>query len=114
MLADVTPDEKALVLAEFAEQGSRADASMIICGHHRCAQEWGEFSSPDMQVRHYVSVLADAMGLARPDRYHRCWSLPSIKDIVDETASNWRSWDLSRDEAATLAAQIFPAHSHSS
>ena len=110
VLHDVSPEGRARVLAEWAEQGSRADASMIVCGHHRCAQEWGKFSSVGMEVRHYMSVLADAMGLARPDRYHMCWSLPTIDAIIDETEPAWRSWDMSRDEAASLAVQIFPTH----
>ena len=113
ILSDISPQERDQVLGEFAEQGARADASVIVCAHHRCAQEWGKFSSDAMAIRHYVSVLADAMGLARPDRYHTCWALPSIDDIVDETARAWRSWDLGRDEATLLAAQIFPAHPRS-
>lgn len=113
ILSDLTPEENAQVLAEFAEQGSQADADLIVCAHHRCAQEWGKFSSDGMEIRHYISVLADAMGLARPDRYHTCWSLPSVDDIVDETAPAWRSWDLSRDEAASLATEIFPSHARS-
>lgn len=110
ILAGLSPEERGQVLAEFAEQGSRLDADLIVCAHHRCAQEWGKFSSDGMEIRHYASVLADAMGLARPDRYHTCWSLPSVEDIVDETAPAWRSWDLSRDEATALAAGIYPSH----
>jgi hypothetical protein len=36
--------------------------------------------------------------------------LPSVEDIVDETAPAWRSWDLNRDEATALAAEIYPSH----
>lgn len=110
ILSDLTADERAQVLAEFAEQGARTDADLVVCAHHQCALEWGKFSSDGMEIRHYISVLADAMGLARPDRYHTCWALPSIEDIIEETAPAWRSWDLDRDEATAMAAQIYPAH----
>jgi hypothetical protein len=113
VLSDITPEERNRVLAEFAAQGERADADLIVCAHHRCAQEWGKFSTDAMEVRHYMSVLADAMGLARPDRYHACWALPSIEDIVDHTEPAWRSWDLGRVEATALAAQVFPVHPRS-
>lgn len=110
ILSDLSPEQHAQVLAEFAGQAARAGADTIVCAHHRCAQEWGKFGRPGLPVRHYVSVLADAMGLARPDRYHTCWALPSVEDIVDETAPAWRSWDLSRGDAVSLAADLFPSH----
>jgi hypothetical protein len=53
------------------------------------------------------------MGLARPNRFHTCWALPSVADILEETAPAWRSWDLSRDEAESLVTQIFPSHARS-
>ena len=110
VLSDLTLEQHAQVLAELAEQGSRADADLIVCAHHRCALDWGKLSTGRIQVRHYISVLANAMGLERPDRFHACWSLPSIEDIVRETEPAWRSWDLSRGEAAMLASNVFPEH----
>jgi heterodisulfide reductase subunit D len=113
VLHDLSATDHARVLAELTEQGGRADADLIVCAHHRCAEEWGKFSSDAVEIKHYISVLADAMGLARPNRFHTCWALPSVADIVDETAPAWRSWDLSRDEAESLVTQIFPSHARS-
>jgi hypothetical protein len=110
VLSDLSADQHQQVLADLAEQGGRAGADIIVCAHHRCAQEWGKFSSPSMEVRHYVSVLAGAMGLARPDRYHACWALPSIEDIVRETEPAWQSWGLGRTDATSLAKEVFPEH----
>ena len=98
------------VKTELAAEAERMGAGQIVCVHHACSREWGKFASAGLPVRHYISVLAEAMGLARPNRYHTCWALPTLDDIVDETRPAWQSWDLSRQEAGVLAAEIFPAH----
>jgi hypothetical protein len=107
---DLSPAQSETLRSELADQGDRTGASELVCVHHACFRHWGKFASDRLPVRHYISVLADAMGLARPNRYHTCWSLPTIDDIVDETRPAWESWDLTREDAFSLAAEIFPAH----
>jgi hypothetical protein len=111
MLDTATLVERAQVGVELAGQAARAGADAIVCAHHRCYEEWGKFGTTELPVRHYASVLAEAMGLARPSRFHACWSLPSIAAIVDETRPAWQSWGLARKDATALAAVIFPTHS---
>jgi heterodisulfide reductase subunit D len=99
------------VTAELAGQAEQAGANAIVCAHHRCYEEWGKYGTDGLPVRHYVSMLAEAMGLARSSRFHTCWSLPSIAAIVDETRPAWQSWGLARDEATALATEVFWTHS---
>jgi hypothetical protein len=105
-----SPAQLEEVKAKLADEADRMGAAQIVCVHHACSREWGKFTSDRLPVRHYISVLAEAMGLARPNRYHTCWALPTLDDILDETRPAWQSWDLSRQEAAGLAAEVFPSH----
>jgi hypothetical protein len=107
---NASPAQLAAVKTELADEAERRGAQQIVCVHHACSREWGKFASERLPIRHYISVLAEAMGLARPNRYHKCWALPTLDDIVEETRPAWQSWDLSREEAAALAADIFPSH----
>ena len=113
ILAALSPQERQGVSDELAAQAARAGADVIVCAHHRCYQEWAKFATESLPVRHYISVLADALGLAQPSRYHQCWALPSTDDIVEATAPQWQSWDLSRDEASLIAQEVFPKHPRS-
>jgi hypothetical protein len=110
LLDNLSPAQRESVRTELADQAARAGANELVFVHHQCFREWGKFASDRLTVRHYISVLADAMGLARPNRYHTCWSLPTIEDIVDETTPAWQSWDLTRTDAISLATEIFPSH----
>jgi hypothetical protein len=110
VLSDLSPEQLEQVRTELADQADRTGASLLACAHHQCFREWGKFAGDRLPVRHYISVLADAMGLARPNRYHTCWALPTVDDIVEETAPAWRSWGMTRAEAVTAAGQIFPSH----
>jgi hypothetical protein len=110
LLDNLSPTQRESARSELAGQADRAGASQLVCVHHACSREWGKFASDRLPVRHYISVLADAMGLARPNRYHTCWELPTIEDIVDETTPAWQSWDLTRTDATSLATEIFPSH----
>jgi hypothetical protein len=105
-----SPAQLETIKTELADHAERRAAAQVVCVHHACFREWGKFATERLPVRHYISVLAEAMGVARPNRYHACWALPTLDDIVDETRPAWESWDLSRQEAAALAADIFPAH----
>ncbi len=113
LLAALSAQERQGVLDELVAQADRAGADLIVCAHHRCYQEWGKFASERLPVHHYISVLADALGLAQPSRFHQCYALPSTDDIVEATAPQWRSWDLNRDEAVVIAQEIFPKHPRS-
>jgi hypothetical protein len=110
LFENASPAQLAGVKAELTDEAERRGARQIVCVHHACSREWGKFASDQLPIRHYISVLAEAMGLARPNRYHTCWALPTLNDIVDETRPAWQSWDLSRQEATALAADIFPSH----
>jgi hypothetical protein len=113
ILRDLSPGQREQISAELAGQAERAGADVLVCAHHQCFREWGKFASGRLPVRHYMSLLAGAMGLARPDRYHMCWALPALDDIVDQTREAWRSWGMSREGAVCAARQIFPSHRRS-
>ncbi len=91
-------------LAElFAERGADTMAAM----HHTGQQWWSRFSSDRLAVRHPISILADALGCAHPDRYQAACRLGDPEAVLEQTRPNWRSWGLEEERARRLAQGLF-------
>jgi hypothetical protein len=97
-----------VLLAElFAARG----ADTMSAAHHTGQQWWLRFSSDRLTVRHPISLLADALGVASPDRYQAACKLGDPEAIVEQTRPMWTSWGLSEERARTLSQAIFdPAY----
>jgi hypothetical protein len=101
-------ERRRTVLAElFAARG----ADTMSAAHHTGQQWWSRFSSDRLRARHPISLLADALGVANPDRYQAACRLGDPEAILEQTRPMWTSWSLSEERARTLSRAIFdPAY----
>jgi transcriptional regulator with XRE-family HTH domain len=101
-------ERRRMVLAElFAARG----ADTMSATHHTGQQWWSRFSSERLTVRHPISLLADALSVASPDRYQAACRLGDPEAILEQTRPMWTSWGMSEERARTLSRAIFdPAY----
>ena len=92
---------------ELAAAIQTAGADRLVCVHHQCFREWGKLASDGVPVQHYISVLAEALDVAQPDRYHAYWEQRDPDAAVEQARGEWSSWGLSEDQARTIARRIF-------
>jgi hypothetical protein len=70
---------------------------------------WSRYASDRMKVRHCVSLLAEALGVAHPDRAQAAAHIGDPVEVVRQTRPIWESWDLTEAEALELASNsIYP------
>lgn len=102
-------DERALALAraELAARARETGADRIVTEHHQCLREWGKLATDALPVQHYISVLAEALGVSQPDRFHEHWNDAS-DDVVATARPQWSSWGMSEEEATEIAARLYP------
>lgn len=66
-----------------------------------------EFAAVAGQKKHYISVLADALGVSKPDRFSEYWRLGDPAKVMEASRPNWSSWGITEDEALRLAHKYF-------
>jgi Fe-S oxidoreductase/DNA-binding XRE family transcriptional regulator len=93
-------------LAEIAESWG---ADTISTQHQTCLQMWEPFSSERVQVRHVMSLLAEALGVGHPDRYLAASRLGDIEAIVEQTRPIWTAWGMSEQLAYEKTVRMFDA-----
>jgi hypothetical protein len=109
ILDELDPAEMAAVRGELAAATRAAGARMIVTSHQACDREWGKYAGPDLPIRHYISLLAEALGVSRPDRFHEYWRLADPESVVERARPAWESWGLTAPEALRIALSLFPA-----
>ncbi len=111
ILADVSVEERAAIQAELEAQAARrGGATLIAPGSAGCLREWGKFATERLAVRHYISIIADALGVASPDRFQDLWRLGDPEAVVRETRPLWESWQLPEPRAREIAYKHFDPH----
>jgi Fe-S oxidoreductase len=97
-------DELARVCAEWG-------ADTVSPQHQGCNRRWSWFSSETVDVRHVISLLAEALGVASPDRHLAASRLGDTKLIVEQTRPIWTAWGMSEEKATDVARKLFdPAY----
>jgi hypothetical protein len=90
---------------ELAQLINGLGADTVACQHQGCHKVWSPYAGDDLTVQHAVSILAEALGCAHPDRYQAAVRLADAAEIVDQTRFNWESWGLSEKDATDLAEE---------
>ena len=79
--------------------------------HQTCLQRWEPFSSEAVDVRHIVSILAEALGVAHPDRFKAASRLGDTTAIVEQTRPVWSAWGMDEERATKVTREVFdPAY----
>jgi Fe-S oxidoreductase len=106
-----TREEVAAYRDELAQIATSWGADVISPSHQTCLQMWTPFSSDTVEVRHVMSLLAEALGVGHPNRYLAASKLGSTQAIVDQTRPVWSQWAMAEDRAFETARGMFdPAY----
>jgi Fe-S oxidoreductase len=96
---------------ELAMVAESWGADTISPSHQTCLQRWEPFSSERADVRHIVSILAEALGVGHVDRFKTASRLGDTAAIVDQTRPIWSAWGMAEERAAQVARDVFdPAY----
>jgi transcriptional regulator with XRE-family HTH domain len=106
-----TRDEVAAYRRELAAVCRDWGADTVSPQHQTCLQMWQPFASETVRVRHVISLLAEALGVGHPDRYHAASRLGDTDAIVEQTRPIWSQWGMTREKASAVARAVFdPAY----
>jgi len=96
---------------ELAQVAESWGADTISPSHQTCLQRWEPFSSDAVDVRHIISILAEALGVDHPDRFKAASLLGDTVAIVEQTRPIWSAWGMSEEHAKQVAREVFdPAY----
>ncbi len=108
-LGDIESDTHRSILADLADQADRTGAEIVVTPYHACQKQWSKLASHKLGVRHWMSVLADALGVGVEDRYQAYWRLADPQSIVEASTPAWSSWGISPEAAREHARTHFTA-----
>jgi transcriptional regulator with XRE-family HTH domain len=91
---------------QLEEMIASLGADTVSCQHQACHQFWSRYATDRLHVVHPVSILAEALGCAHPDRYQAATRLGDPAAIVEQTRPIWSAWHLSEAKALRLAEEL--------
>jgi Fe-S oxidoreductase len=103
----LSTEEYRAAQAELVNQAHAAGADTLVTPYHKCQREWSKFSSRDLKVREWISLLAEALGVPSEDRYTTYWHLGDPRAIVERSRAEWESWGMTEEEALQAARRHF-------
>jgi Fe-S oxidoreductase len=106
-IATIGTEEYLAAQAELERYLRESGADTMVTLYHGCTRELGKFASDRLRVRHYVSIMAEALGVSKPDRFSELWRLGDPEKVVEASRPNWETWDISEEEARRLAHKYF-------
>ena len=96
---------------ELAMVAESWGADTISPTHQTCLQRWEPFSSERADVRHIISIMAEALGVGHPDRFKAASLLGNTAAIVEQTKPIWSAWGMNEEKASQVARDVFdPAY----
>ena len=96
-----------VAVAELEGQARALSADTLVTAYHKCQMEWAKFSTKNLAVREWMSLLAEALGVAYPDRFTSYWHLADPEEIVRLSRAEWESWGMTEEEALDAASRHF-------
>lgn len=106
-IAAITSDEYKAAQRALEDYLAQAGADTLVTLYHSCTRELSKFQSERFRLRHYISLMADALGVGKPDRFSEYWRLGEPAKVVAASRRNWESWGYSEAEAYRLAHRYF-------
>jgi hypothetical protein len=78
----------------------------VSCMHFTCHQMWSRYASDRLDVVHPISILAEALDCAHPDRYQQAVRHGDAHRLLEDARSRWESWGMTEERAAAMAESI--------
>lgn len=92
---------------ELVDQARSVGADTLVTPYHKCQMEWSKFSCRELGIREWMSLLAEALGVASEDRFTTYWHLGDPEKIVHESRAEWESWGWTEERALDAARRHF-------
>ena len=102
-----SPEEVDAYRRELTMVAQSWGADTISPTHQTCLQRWEPYSSDETDVRHIVSILAEALGVGHPDRYKAASRLGNTAAVVEQTRPIWSAWGMTEDRALQVTREVF-------
>jgi Fe-S oxidoreductase len=106
-IAAITSEEYLTAQRKLEEYLASIGADTLVTLYHSCTRELSKFQSERFRLRHYISLVAEALGVGKPDRFSEYWRLGEPAKVVEASRPNWESWGYSEAEAYRLAHRYF-------
>jgi Fe-S oxidoreductase len=106
-IAAITSDEYKAAQRRLEDYLAEINANTLVTLYHSCTRELSKFASDRLPIRHFISLVADALGVSKPDRFSEYWRLGETEKVVEASRRNWESWDYTEAEAYKLAHRYF-------
>ncbi len=106
-LGEIGTDAHRGILRDLAAQADRTEAEIVVTPYHACQKQWSKIASHRLGVRHWMTVLADALGVGVEDRYQTYWRLADPAAIVAVSRRAWDSWGMDPEDAFNTAQTHF-------
>jgi Fe-S oxidoreductase len=106
-IRSIGSEEYLSVQSELEGYLADSGADTLVTIYHSCTRELSKFASEKLRINHYVTVLARALGVEKPDRFSEYWRLGEPASVVEASRRNWESWGWTEAEAYELAHKYF-------
>jgi Fe-S oxidoreductase len=106
-IATIGTEEYRAAQAELEGFLEESGADTLVTMYHSCTRELSKFASDKLAIKHYVSLLAKALGVSKPDRFSEYWRLADPQKVMEASRPNWSSWGITEEEALQLAHKYF-------
>lgn len=95
-------DHRLRLAADVRARGADTVSTM----HFTCHQLWSRYASDDLDVVHPVSVLAEALDCAHPDRFQKAARQGDPGRLVEDSRQRWEAWGMTKERAVEMAGSI--------
>jgi Fe-S oxidoreductase len=107
IIGGLSADQYRTAQAELVENARSIGAQTVVTPYHKCQKDWSKFSSKELSVRQWMSLLAEALGVGKEDRFTTYWHSGDPREIVERSRAEWSSWGLTEADALDVATRHF-------
>ena len=107
LLTELGPGRFESIRDGLVSKARELGADELVTPYHSCHREWCGVGGAGLRVRNYVSIVAEALGLAQRDYFQEFKKLSTPDAIVALSRPIWESHGLSEEDAGGLAAKYF-------
>ncbi|PZR86700.1 MAG: hypothetical protein DLM67_23455 [Candidatus Nephthysia bennettiae] len=91
----------------LAEDAAAQGADSIATLYHSCHREWSDMREPALDLRSYISLVSESLGISEIDRYQQYRRSRDVDVTVGAGREAWHSHGLTEEQARALARKHF-------
>jgi Fe-S oxidoreductase len=107
LMTRLGPERFRAIRENLVRRAKELGADTLVTTYHSCHREWCGVGEGSLMVRNYISIVAEALGCARPDSYQEFKKLGDPRAIAAASRPVWETYGLSEEQALGLAIKYF-------